>query len=237
MTIQSPGFYKPHPPSARRTGTLQASARLVLASILTAVASGLLLIGCAAELEEQEAYTTRVLPGVGASGVTAARGVAPNQVEPGVQPAVSPQGTADVEPGGTSENSSSVAPSPSVAPASEVSPSAGVSAECADVPTRILQGKCAGPSCHGSPGMPTQFFSDIASSTDPGHLLNVPAKAPCQSKMLIDGDNPADSAILSAVQAADHCSGGQMPSGGPYLTDDEIRCLTEWVNAAATGAI
>lgn len=202
-----------------------------------AVAGSCATVGCAAELEDPEQYTTRVRPGLGASGVTVAQDGKPVDPNPTVQPTVSPQNSTSAEPDESDDTTSSVSPTTSVAPATTVTPSSGVSAECADVPTRILQGKCAGTTCHGEPGSPAAAFSDIASTTDPMNLLDVPAKFTCSSKMLIDSANPADSAILSAVDADDHCSGGQMPSGGPYLTADEVSCLTEWVNAVASGAI
>ena len=213
-------------------------ALIAYTGVLLAWATSLLLGGCAAELEDPAQYTTRVRPGVGASGVLPPQG----NDTPNVQPTVSPQQTTGVDPDQTDEETTSspttsVSPTSSVAPSPSVSPSSGLSAECADVPTRILQGKCAGSACHGTPDTPAAGFSDIASTTDPMHLLDVPAKFTCSSKMLIDSQNPADSAILSAVEADGHCSGGQMPSGGPYLTEDEVSCLTEWVNAVASGAI
>lgn len=194
------------------------------------------LSGCAAELEDADEFQTKIRPGLGASGVVLAKGdktdnsVAPQQptdVNPAPSSGVAPQTTATVAPQDSTSSDTSTSDAPST----------GVSAECADAPTRILQEKCDGIACHGSPGTPATAFSDIASTTDPMNLLDVPALYTCSSKMLIDSQNPADSAILSAVQSAGHCSGGRMPSGGPYLSDDEIRCLTEWVNAVASGAI
>jgi hypothetical protein len=190
------------------------------------------MLGCAGELEDAEQYVSSVGSGLGAAGVLPKQG---SKTDPDVEPvsplpSVNPQ-QSDNE--SSDEETSSVAPSPSVSPSS-----GGLSAECADVPTRILVSKCGGDSCHGSPGMPSFAFSDLVSTTDPAILLNVPAKSTCASKMLIDGDNPADSAILSAVQAEGHCSGSRMPfNGPPYLSTDEISCLTEWVNAVAAGEI
>lgn len=85
--------------------------------------------------------------------------------------------------------------------------------------------------------MPTEFYSDLVSSTDPMRLVDTPAKFTCSSKMLIDSQNPADSALLSVVQANGHCSGAQMPFGGPYLSAEDVSCLTQWVTAVANGAI
>lgn len=209
MTIQRPDFTKPHPsgPMCLRAARTSPCRHLLVL--------GLLSFACAAELEDADEFQTRVRPGAGASGVRLAQDTsAPDNDKTSGSPTS----------GTTSGDSTGGDSTTDVA-------------DCGDVPTRILQAKCSGAACHGSPGAPTELYSDIASSTDPMHFLDVPAKYTCSAKMLIDSETPADSALLSVVQANGHCSGGQMPSGGPYLSAEDISCLTEWVNAVASGAI
>jgi hypothetical protein len=185
---------------------------------------------CAGELDDPEQYTTRVRPGLGASGVTPPRGIQADTSDPPVQPSVSPQQTS-VSP---AQTTGSTATSDTT---SNVAPTTGVSAECADAPTRILEAKCDGGGCHGTADTPSTSYSNLASSSDPMTLLDVPAKFTCADKMLIDSKNPAESAILSVIQASGHCSSSQMPFLGPYLSTAEVDCLTEWVNAVASGAL
>lgn len=199
------------------------------------------LSACAAELEDGDAYVDEVTPGIGATGVNNCDYLdCPNQqpMPPGtsVQPdAVQPS---TVQPGNPMP--SMTAPdtvNPPVNPTTEpVAPTGApiLSAECMDVPTRIFAASCDSSSCHGAGALATDLVSDPAML--PERLRDRPAVAAgCNGDPLIDSSNPEASVLLRSLTDA-YCTSVPMPLGPP-LTDDELRCVTEWVQAVAAGEI
>jgi hypothetical protein len=103
---------------------------------------------------------------------------------------------------------------------------------------RVFQTRCAGASCHGEPGVPAAAYSDFVNPTDlPAAVKDVAAKSNCGSLKLVDSQNPTNSALLKVITATPQpCVSLQMPVGTPLSTADAA-CVTEWVNAVASGAI
>lgn len=199
---------------------------------LLVVASFHLLTACSGDLEDQDVFQAQVREGVGAKGVSRAQtSSGPQPVAPpppastsGTTPPPAPTGTSPSPPAPTGTNP----PAPT-----------GLSAACADIEVRVFQTKCAGAACHGEPGFPAAFFSDLGSHENLAPAVrDVPAKSGCTSMKLVDSANPSNSALLKVI-GTDHvpCTSTQMPSGQDPLTADEVACVTEWVNAVASGQL
>lgn len=179
-----------------------------------ATATALTSAACSGELDDQETFQTQVQEGLGAKGVTRAGGSGPG-------PTAGP-------------TTSTPTPTPNVPP-----PSSGLSANCADIEQRIFKTKCAGAACHGEPGNPPPFYSDLVTPEQLGPAVkDVQGQLGCTSMKLVDSANPGNSALLKVI-TPDHrpCTSSQMPSGLAALTDEEVACVTEWVNAVAAGTL
>lgn len=188
--------------------------------------AALLFFGCSdGDLEDKDVYATQVTTGQGAKGVTKPLGSGQNPPTPN-PPAVTPTPPATSSP--------TTAPTTSTPP----TPSGGLSEACTDVQTRIFQTRCDGAACHGEPGVPAAAYSDFVTPTDlPAAVRDVPAKSGCSSMKLVDTQNPANSALLKVITATPQpCVSLQMPVGDA-LSAADAACVTEWVNAVASGAI
>ena len=217
------------------------SASFKLFFAFTAVSASL-SAACSGDLEDDEMYIETVKPGVGAGGVENCEyiencnntGVSPS-VSPSVNPTTTGPGPTPTVPGSVEPSpSGSVSPDTTVAP--PVAPATPIlSAECADVPTRILESKCGISGCHGAGGT----YTDLASDLDnlPARLKDAPTVATnCdEAPLLIDSSNYQNSTLLNVV-SENHCTSLRMPVPPP-LPDDELRCLTEWVQAVAAGEL
>lgn len=186
----------------------------------------LTLVSCSdGDLEDKEVFATQVTTGVGPKGVTAPQGSGtPNPTPP-------PPNTTTPPPPATTSGPTPPNPPP---PA----PGGGLSAACADIQTRIFQTRCDGAACHGETGSPALAYSDFVTPEDlPAAIRDVPAKGNCSSLKLVDSQNPANSALLKVItQAPQPCVSLQMPVGDP-LSAADAACVTEFVNAVASGAI
>lgn len=184
-------------------------------------------LACSGDLADKEEYVSKVDLGQGAKGVTGPQdnGQSPPAQPPTPQPPTPPTGTPSTPPPATT--------TPPTPP-----PAGGLSAACADVQTRIFQAKCVGGACHGEPGVPAAVYTDFVNPTDLAQAVkDVPAKANCGSMKLVDSAAPQNSALLKVITSTPQpCVSFQMPVGTP-LTTDEVACVTEWVNAVASGAI
>lgn len=179
------------------------------------VAAPLLSAACSGELDDQETFETQVQEGLGAKGVSRAGGSGPG-------PTPSP-------------TTSNPPPTPNNPPPA----SGGLSANCADVEQRVFKTKCAGGGCHGEPGNPPAFYSDLVTPEQLGPAVkDVQAQLGCTSMKLVDSANPTNSALLKVI-TPNHvpCTSSQMPSGMTPLNDEEVACVTEWVNAVAAGTL
>jgi len=118
-------------------------------------------------------------------------------------------------------------------------------------PTPILVRSCAGVACHGKPGEPAQFSTDLlnpaAGQTLGQSLLGKPANydlvvdtamsCPRETpELLIDPSVPAESLILKKIRGTQKC-GLTMPNttrASAMLTQDDIACLVDWVEGVIT---
>lgn len=193
-----------------------------------------LFAGCSdGDLDDKDVYTNQVTPGLGAKGVTAPQG---SGQTPGVTP--NPPSNPPPPPATTTPSTPPTTPPTPPTGTPPTPPSGGLSEECADIQTRIFQMRCDGASCHGEPGSPALAYSDFVTPTDlAAAVKDVPAKGNCSSLKLVDSQNPANSALLKVIlQTPQPCVSLQMPVGDP-LSAADAACMTEWVNAVASGAI
>lgn len=181
-------------------------------------------LGCSGDLEDKELYETQVTEGLGAKGVS-------RPLPTGMSPVPTPPATTNAPnppPTGMGTNPSPTSP-----------PAGGLSAACADIEQRVFKTKCAGGGCHGEPGAPATFYSDLGSQDNLAPAVrDVPAKGGCTSLKLVDSANPSNSALLKVI-STDYipCTSSQMPVGSSALNAEEVACVTEWVNAVASGAL
>lgn len=200
----------------------------IRALVSHALPAAALLLSCSdGDLEDKESYTNQLTPGLGAKGVTRPQG---SGQTPNPAPTNPPAPSTDTPPTNT--------PPPATTGTPPTPPSGGLSAACADVQTRIFQMSCDGSVCHGEPGNPAGTYSDFVTPTDlAAAVRDVPAKGNCGSLKLVDTQNPANSALLKVITATPQpCVSTQMPVGQPLSAADQA-CITEWVNAVASGAI
>lgn len=181
-------------------------------------------LGCSGDLEDKELYETQVTEGLGAKGVS-------RPLPTGMSTVPAPAATTSTP--NPTPTGTGVSPTPTSPPAG------GLSAACADIEDRVFKTKCAGGGCHGEPGAPATFYSDLGSQENLAPAVrDVPAKGGCTSMKLVDSANPSNSALLKVI-STDYipCTSSQMPVGSSALTAEEVACVTEWVNAVASGAL
>lgn len=218
-TVVSPRITAPLP-RLLSSVVVRSSVALLSSSALLCVA------GCASsDLEDKDVYATQVEPGLGAKGVTKPQGTGQTPAMPGTTPTPPPPATTPATP-------------PTTPPTPPTPPSGGLSAACADIETRIFKTRCDESFCHGSPGSPAAAYSDFVNPTNlAAAVKDVPAKGNCSNLKLVDSQNPANSALLKVILPTPQpCVSTQMPVGDP-LSAADAACMTEWVNAVASGAI
>lgn len=213
--------------------TFAASAIRPLALAIAPLAATCVVLACSGDLADREEYETKVDVGLGAKGVTAPQG---SGQSPPAQPPTTPPVTPPVTP--STPPPTTTPPPPATTPVTPP-PAGGLSAACADVETRIFQMRCDGGSCHGEPGVPAAVYSDFVNPTNLAQAVKdvAPKTTNCSSMKLVDSANPANSALLKVIMSTPQpCVSFQMPVGDP-LSADDMACVTEWVNAVASGAI
>jgi hypothetical protein len=88
----------------------------------------------------------------------------------------------------------------------------------------LISAKCGNSGCHGAPASGSGL--DLTSDNLAARLAGKMASSACASYLLIDGENPAQSALYLKV-TKDAC-GSRMPLGGT-LTDQEQSCILQWI--------
>lgn len=112
-------------------------------------------------------------------------------------------------------------------------------------PTPVLA-SCAGVTCHGSPGSPARFYSDLFNPaegmtlgqtlmTTPVDYAGEPG-CPTTPEPIINQAAPSESMLMQKVHGSPAC-GDPMPSGAAALTADEVACLNEWVMSVAANGM
>jgi hypothetical protein len=106
------------------------------------------------------------------------------------------------------------------APADDDEP---VAAGCDEAPA-LLEAKCGNVGCHAD----LQTAGDVDLITEPLDSRLAEQEGTCDStfKVVVPGD--AQASMLYLKLTAPPC-GGKMPIGGT-LTDDEIKCVENWIN-------
>ncbi len=110
-------------------------------------------------------------------------------------------------------------------------------------PMPIMESSCNGVACHGNPGEPAAFYTDLFNPSEgqtvgqmligePADYEIVTDQSSCPTddpELLIDPEEPSESLILKKINNT-HACGQSMPSTGMSLSQDQIDCFTEWVN-------
>lgn len=104
------------------------------------------------------------------------------------------------------------------------------------VPEQIFAHRCATvEGCH----VPHSAAGSIEYlSADLGARLLGTEATTCANRFLIDPSDPSASFILTRISPDPQCDGmaiDRMPKVGVPLTDHEIECVRQWVEAVATG--
>lgn len=108
----------------------------------------------------------------------------------------------------------------------------------------ILQTSCSGLACHGSPGQPAKYYTDFfnppAGKSLEETLLGkaadysiVSSSGSCpvdDPELLINPEAPDESLMLKKIQGT-HACGLKMPNSKSELTQEQIDCFADWVNA------
>jgi hypothetical protein len=114
----------------------------------------------------------------------------------------------------------------SVAVTSSVS--SGENARLSAIQTQIFTPKCAG--CHGN--AVKQAGLNLASGSSFSSLVNV--KSTETSLTLVSPSDPDGSYLLHKLEGRAGIAGERMPKGGPFLSSDEIKTVSQWI---ADGAL
>ena len=88
----------------------------------------------------------------------------------------------------------------------------------------LVQMKCASASCHGAPALTSGL--DLTSASLATRIAGRKGIGSCQDKLLIDKNNPTQSALYLRVTGL--TCGVKMPLGGS-LTPNEQACVLSWI--------
>jgi len=97
------------------------------------------------------------------------------------------------------------------------------------VQMEIFTPHCAVEGCHAPP---TQQGLDLRDGHAYDNVVGVPAKE--SAKVRIAPGHPEDSYLVDKIRGAAGIDGARMPaSGPPYLTDQQIQLIVDWVRRGA----
>ena len=108
------------------------------------------------------------------------------------------------------------------------SASSGENARLSAIQTQIFTPKCAG--CHGN--AVKQAGLNLASGSSFSSLVNV--KSTETSLTLVSPSDPDRSYLLHKLEGRAGIAGERMPKGGPFLSSDEVKTVSQWI---ADGAL
>ena len=108
------------------------------------------------------------------------------------------------------------------------SASSGQNAGLSAIQTQIFTPKCVG--CHGN--VVRQAGLNLASGSSFLSLVNV--KSTETSLALVIPSDPDESYLLHKLEGRAGIAGERMPKGGPFLTSDEVKAVSQWI---ADGAL
>ena len=95
------------------------------------------------------------------------------------------------------------------------------------IQSQIFTPKCAG--CHGN--AVKQADLNLASGSSFASLVN--AKSTQASMTLVVPGNSNDSYLIHKLEGRSGISGDRMPKGGPFLTDAEVKSISDWIAGGA----
>ena len=108
------------------------------------------------------------------------------------------------------------------------SASSGENARLSAIQTQIFTPKCVG--CHGN--AVKQAGLNLASGSSFSSLVNV--KSTETSLTLVSPSDPDGSYLLHKLEGRAGIAGERMPKGGPFLSSDEVKTVSQWI---ADGAL
>lgn len=88
----------------------------------------------------------------------------------------------------------------------------------------LVEAKCGNASCHGAPAVGSGL--DLTSASLPTRIAGRMAGGSCTDKLLVDPDEPNQSALYLRVTGT--ACGVKMPLGGS-LTPNEQACILTWI--------
>jgi hypothetical protein len=106
---------------------------------------------------------------------------------------------------------------------------AGAATTLAGLQAGIFSGRCATSGCHDSATAEQGLVLEAGQSF--AHLIDVPATQAPGERRVRPGD-PARSYLIRKLRGTNNI-GGRMPLGGPFLTDEEIAGVVEWIENGA----
>ncbi|MGE0791235.1 MAG: hypothetical protein AB7S26_36515 [Sandaracinaceae bacterium] len=102
-----------------------------------------------------------------------------------------------------------------------------------DVPRDLLAVRCGRSDCHSA--LNPAAGMDLVSGGVEERLAGVEATT-CPGHSRIDTADPDSSFILERISEEPDCDGAEitrMPADGTPLSEDEVMCLTQWLNGVA----
>ena len=95
------------------------------------------------------------------------------------------------------------------------------------IQSQIFTPKCAG--CHGNAVQ--QAGLNLATGSTFSSLVDV--KSNQTTLTLVVRGSPDDSYLIDKLEGRSGISGDRMPKGGPFLTDAEVKSISDWIAGGA----
>jgi hypothetical protein len=104
-------------------------------------------------------------------------------------------------------------------------------AGCPDIPSTLLVPTCGITGCHGAKS--PQAGLDLASPGVEDRLVDRTASTGCADGIYVPKVNPTSGVFYQKLTDSPPC-GSRMPFTGNALTDAQLACVANWVNAIAS---
>ena len=100
-----------------------------------------------------------------------------------------------------------------------------------DIQPTVFTPICAG--CHSGGGGSLPSSLNLTSAADSHANLVSVASSQQQALNLVEPGNPDDSYLIRKLEGGPNISGGQMPQGGPFLSQATIDVIRQWITEGA----
>jgi hypothetical protein len=106
----------------------------------------------------------------------------------------------------------------------------GVQASIEDIQQKIFTPRCALSGCHTGPA--PQNGLDLTQGQALANLINVPATWD-PNYLRVEPMDPTDSYLYMKLVGDPRVMGERMPKGGPFLNNDELGAIFEWIDGGS----